>query len=149
MKDFKILLVEDNEGDIVLTLKAFELANIYNKIDVVKDGEKAVQFLKKEGAFQHAETPALVLLDINLPRLNGKEVLNIIKSDPQLKTIPVVMLTTSNSPKDIKDSYGDYANCYVTKPDNFHDFTLVIDSIKDFWLGIVKLPGTRDDIRIN
>lgn len=142
MKDIKILLVEDNEGDILLTRKAFEIANILNEIEVVKDGEKAVQFLRKEGNYHDVDTPQLILLDINLPKLNGKEVLSLIKNDLQLKTIPVIMLTTSNAQNDIVESYSHHANCYITKPDNFNDFVDVIDSLKHFWTDIVKLPKT-------
>ena len=144
MKDIKILLVEDNEGDILLTRKAFEIAGVDDEIEVVKDGEKAVQFLKKEGNYQDVETPQLILLDINLPKLNGKEVLSVIKNDLQLKTIPVIMLTTSNAQSDIVESYTHHANCYITKPDNFNDFVDVVESIKHFWSGIVKLPITMD-----
>ena len=144
MKDMKILLVEDNEGDILLTRKAFEIAGVDDEIEVVKDGEKAVQFLKKEGNYQDVETPQLILLDINLPKLNGKEVLSVIKNDLQLKTIPVIMLTTSNAQSDIVESYTHHANCYITKPDNFNDFVDVVESIKHFWSGIVKLPITMD-----
>ncbi|HSU51808.1 MAG TPA: response regulator [Segetibacter sp.] len=140
----KILLVEDNEGDILLTRKAFEIAGVDDEIEVVKDGEKAVQFLKKEGNYQDVETPQLILLDINLPKLNGKEVLSVIKNDLQLKTIPVIMLTTSNAQSDIVESYTHHANCYITKPDNFNDFVDVVESIKHFWSGIVKLPITMD-----
>src|SRR3954452_5370902 len=145
MKEVKILLVEDNEGDILLTIKALQEAEVYNSIEVVKDGEKAVQFLKKQGSYVDAETPGLILLDINLPRLNGKEVLHIIKSDDKLKHIPVIMLTTSNSESDILESYNYHANCYLTKPDNFLDFIEVGDSIKRFWFSAVKLPVAKND----
>lgn len=143
MKEVKILLVEDNEGDIILTLKALKKANIFNSVDVVKDGEKAVEFLSKEGLYKDAETPGIILLDINLPKLNGKEVLQIIKTNEQLKSIPVVMLTTSDSEKDILESYNQYANCYITKPNNFNDFIEVVGSIKHFWISTVKLPRAR------
>jgi two-component system, chemotaxis family, response regulator Rcp1 len=146
MKNARILLVEDNEGDIVLTLKALKEADIHNKIDVVKDGEKAVQYLKKEGTFTDAETPGLILLDINLPKLNGKEVLNMIKTDDKLKRIPVLMLTTSNSEDDIVDSYNHYANCYITKPNNFFEFIEVSESIKRFWFRTVKLPVEEKNV---
>jgi chemotaxis family two-component system response regulator Rcp1 len=145
MKEVKILLVEDNEGHILLTIKALQEAEVYNSIEVVKDGEKAVQFLKKQGSYVDAETPGLILLDINLPRLNGKEVLHIIKSDDKLKCIPVIMLTTSNSESDILESYNYHANCYLTKPDNFLDFIEVGDSIKRFWFSAVKLPVAKND----
>ena len=135
-----ILLVEDNEGDIILTLEAFKEARIHNNVDVVKDGEKAIQYLRKEGQYIHSYTPDLILLDINLPRLDGKEVLAYIKNDDVLKSIPVVMLTTSDSEKDIMDSYLRHANCYITKPVGFEHFMQVVLTIKDFWISIVRLP---------
>jgi len=140
IKEIHILLVEDNEGDIVLTLEALKEAKINNTIDVVRDGEKAMQFLRKEGEFVGVSTPDLVLLDINLPKLDGKEVLANIKNDEVLKVIPVVMLTTSDSEKDIFDSYHNHVNCYITKPVGFQSFIDVIHTIKDFWISIVQLP---------
>ena len=140
MKEIHILLIEDNEGDIVLTIEALKEAKINNTIDVVRDGEKAMQFLKKEGEFAGAATPDLVLLDINLPKLDGKEVLAKIKNDEVLKVIPVVMLTTSDSEKDIFESYHNHVNCYITKPVGFQSFIDVIHTIKDFWISIVQLP---------
>lgn len=142
-KDVRILLVEDNEGDIVLTLEALKEARIANSVDVVRDGEKAIRFLKKQGKFMNAETPDLILLDINLPKMDGIEVLNEIKTDDHLKVIPVVMLTTSDSEKDILKSYQSYANCYITKPVDFRNFLEVIQAIKDFWINIVQLPKTE------
>jgi two-component system, chemotaxis family, response regulator Rcp1 len=137
----RILLVEDNEGDIVLTMKAMEKTGMNNCIDVVRDGEKALGFLKKQGEFQDAQTPGLILLDINLPRLNGKEVLAIIKEMDDLRMIPVVMLTTSNAEADIRQSYFNHANCYITKPADFSEFMTVIHSLKQFWINIVSLPN--------
>ncbi|MEO6613797.1 MAG: response regulator [Chitinophagaceae bacterium] len=139
-KEIHILLIEDNEGDIVLTIEALKEAKINNTIDVVRDGEKAMEFLRKEGEFRHALTPDLILLDINLPKLDGKEVLSNIKNDEILKVIPVVMLTTSDSEKDIFDSYQNHVNCYITKPVGFESFIGVIHTIKDFWITIVQLP---------
>lgn len=141
-KEIKILFVEDNEGDIVLTLEALEAAKINNHITVLRNGEEALQFLLKEGKFKNAETPDLVLLDINLPRIDGKEVLSKIKSNKDLMTIPVVILTTSDSEKDILESYNNHANCYITKPVDFKKFMDVIHTIKDFWITIVQLPKT-------
>lgn len=138
----RILLVEDNEGDIVLTLKAFEKVNGHDFIDVVRDGEKAMQFLNKEGSFSDAETPSLILLDINLPKINGKEVLANLKNNQQLRLIPVIMLTTSSAETDVEQSYYNHANCFITKPGDFNNFMLVIQSIKDFWINIVRLPNT-------
>jgi CheY-like chemotaxis protein len=139
-KEIHILLIEDNEGDIVLTIEALKEARINNTIDVVRDGEKAMSFLKKEGEFSAATTPDLILLDINLPKIDGKEVLANIKNDERLKVIPVVMLTTSDSEKDIFESYHNHANCYITKPVGFQSFIEVIHTIKDFWITIVQLP---------
>ena len=139
--EIRILLVEDNEGDILLTLEALKEVRIGNEVDVVKDGDKALQFLKKEGEFKDANTPDLILLDINLPRTDGFEVLAVIKKDERLSVIPVIMLTTSDSEKDILESYQHHANCYITKPVNFENFMNVIQTIKDFWINIVKLPN--------
>jgi len=143
-KEIRILLVEDNEGDIILTLEALKEARIGNMIDVVRDGDEALRFLGKEGDFENQETPDLILLDINLPKVDGIEVLTIIKKDEHLKIIPVVMLTTSDSEKDIMESYQCHANCYITKPVNFVNFMEVIQAIKDFWINIVQLPKIED-----
>lgn len=143
-KEIKILLVEDNDGDIFLTLEALKEARIHNEIDVVKDGEKALQYLNKENEFANAETPDLILLDINLPKVDGKEVLAKIKNDDVLKVIPVVMLTTSDSERDIMDSYQNHANCYITKPVDFQKFIDVIQTVKNFWINIVQLPSANE-----
>jgi CheY-like chemotaxis protein len=139
-KEIRILLVEDNEGDIFLTLEALKEARVNNEIAVVKDGEKALQFLRKENEFANVETPDLILLDINLPKVDGKEVLARIKNDDFLKVIPVVMLTTSDSERDIMDSYQNHANCYITKPVDFQKFMNVVQTVKNFWINIVQLP---------
>lgn len=141
-KEVRILLIEDNEGDILLTLEALREARINNGIDVMKDGEKALRFLKKEGEYSDAATPGLILLDINLPKIDGIELLGYIKSDEQLKVIPVVMLTTSNAEKDIMASYANHANCFITKPVGFQNFMDVIYTIREFWVSIVQLPKT-------
>jgi CheY-like chemotaxis protein len=143
-KGVKILLVEDNEGDIVLTLEALKEAKINNVIQVVKDGEEALQYLRKQERFSNMETPDLILLDINLPKLNGKEVLAEIKKDEDLMIIPVVILTTSDSEKDILESYQYHANCYITKPVDFQKFMDVVRTIKDFWIDIVQLPNKKN-----
>lgn len=140
MDPVHILLVEDNEGDIILTLEAFNDVKLKNTVSVVRDGEEAVQYLNREGAFQDAIAPDFILLDINLPKMDGKEVLAYIKNHDRFKTIPVVMLTTSSSEKDIKDSYNAFANCYITKPVDFEKFIQVIRSIEEFWISIVQLP---------
>ncbi|MEO6683296.1 MAG: response regulator [Ginsengibacter sp.] len=136
----RILLVEDNEGDILLTLEAFKQAKIANPVEVVKDGEEALRYLAKEGEYIDAQTPDLILLDINLPKVDGLEVLSFIKNDEKLRIIPVVMLTTSDAEIDILQSYQEHANCYITKPVNFNNFMEVIQTIKDFWINIVQLP---------
>ena len=143
-KEISILLVEDTEGDIILTLEALKEAKIYNEINVVRDGDAALQYLNKEGEYQDAETPDLILLDINLPKMDGIEVLAKIKSNEGLMVIPVVMLTTSDSEKDIFQSYQSHANCYITKPVNFENFMEVIQTIKNFWINIVQLPKVKD-----
>lgn len=133
-------MVDDNEGDVLLTREALEEAKIVNRISVTYDGMEAIRFLKKVPPFTGCETPDLILLDINLPKMDGKEVLGIIKSDPDLKRIPVIMLTTSSSEKDILASYDNYANCYITKPVDLERFMEVVRTIEDFWISIVKLP---------
>jgi len=139
-KELHILLIEDNEGDILLTLEALKEARVSNQVDVVKDGEQAIQYLEKTGTFKTAHTPGLILLDINLPKIDGIEVLTYIKNDDHLKIIPVVILTTSDSEKDILQSYSNHANCYITKPVGFQNFMEVIYTLKDFWISIVQLP---------
>jgi len=141
MKPIQILLVEDNEGDILLTKEALTEGKIVNDVHVVRDGWEAMQFLKKEEGFEHAVTPDLILLDVNLPRLDGHEVLEKIKNDKELKMIPVVMLTTSSSASDILKSYGNHANCYITKPVEIDDFMSTVSGIEDFWISIVQLPS--------
>lgn len=138
MQQIHILLVDDNEGDILLTREALDDARIINKISIAYDGLEAIRFLKKDPG--GAETPDLILLDINLPKMNGTEVLGIIKSDPDLKRIPVIMLTTSSAEKDILASYDNHANCYITKPVDLDRFMDVVRTIEDFWISIVKLP---------
>lgn len=138
--EVKILLVEDNEGDIVLTTQALKRARLSNGINIARDGEEALKFLRKEKEFKNAGTPDLILLDINLPKIDGIEVLKEIKNDKNLKSIPVVMLTTSDSEIDIVKSYYNHANCYITKPVDFKNFMEVVQMIKDFWITIVKLP---------
>jgi CheY-like chemotaxis protein len=140
MQQIHILLVDDNEGDILLTREALDDARIVNKVSIAYDGLEAIRFLKKQPG--GANMPDLILLDINLPRMNGTEVLAIIKSDPELKRIPVIMLTTSSAEKDILASYDNHANCYITKPVDLDRFMAVVRMIEDFWISIVKLPKT-------
>lgn len=139
MKTIRILLVEDNEGDIVLTKEALADAKIKNEVVVVRDGEQALTHLNTRKDRPHM-LPDLVLLDINLPRIDGKEVLQAIKNDEVLKKIPVVILTTSSSDQDIREAYNKHANCFITKPVDLDKFFDVVKMIEDFWITIVKLP---------
>ena len=135
-----ILLVEDNRGDVLLTEKALQDAKVRNNLYVARNGVDALRFLHKEGEHAGAPRPDLILLDLNLPMKDGREVLAEIKGDPGLKRIPVVILTTSRAEEDILKAYDLNANCYVTKPVNFEQFMHVVRSIECFWLSIVKLP---------
>ncbi|GAC1451088.1 MAG: response regulator [Chamaesiphon sp.] len=140
-RPMKILLVEDNDGDIRLTKEALrEGSRLAYNINVVRDGVEALAFLRREGSYSSAVRPDIILLDLNLPRKNGKEVLAEIKQDDQLKRIPVVVLTTSKAEQDIVESYNLYANCYVTKPLNLEQFFEAVKSIEDFWLRVANLP---------
>ncbi len=139
-KPVEILLVEDNEGDIGLIEEVLEEAKIRNSLHIAKDGEEAMLFLHGEGRFSGSPRPDVILLDLNLPKKDGREVLREIKEDDVLKNIPVVILTTSGAEKDIHRSYDLHANAYVTKPLDFDQFIIVIKSIANFWLEIVKLP---------
>ena len=136
-----ILLVEDSPGDVRLTLEAVADAKISNNISVASDGVEALEFLRKEGEHSEATRPDLILLDLNMPRMDGRELLSIIKADDSLRTIPVVVLTTSQSEADILKSYDLQANCYITKPVDLDQFMVVVNSIQEFWLSIVKLPS--------
>jgi len=145
MKSIHILLVEDNEGDIMLIEEAFDEVNLTRDMSVLKDGEKAIKFLKKEGKYSDAGVPDLIILDVNLPRVNGHEVLQFIKFDEKLKHIPVIMLTTSSSDKDIMLSYENHANCYMTKPVEVDDFLAAISKIEEFWIRLAQLPHNAED----
>lgn len=139
-----ILLVEDNEGDAHLTQEALKKAKVRNRVHVAADGVEAMAFLKREGEFASAPRPDLVLLDLNLPNMDGREVLEAMKADANLRTIPVVVVTSSAAEQDIVRSYALNANCYVTKPVDLQQFFHVIGSVGDFWLDIVKLPPKDD-----
>jgi len=139
-KPIEILLVEDSPGDVRLTIEALKEAKVKNNLTVAKDGVEAVDFLLKKNQFKDATRPDLILLDLNLPRKDGRELLAEIKGDDNLKRIPIVILTTSNSESDILKTYDLHANCYITKPVNFEQFYTVIKSIEEFWMTIVKLP---------
>ena len=139
-KPIEILLVEDNKGDVGLIEEVFEEAKIRNRLHVAEDGEEAILFLHGEGKFSGSPRPDIILLDLNLPKKDGREVLREIKEDHNLKNIPVVILTTSGAEKDIFRAYELHANAYVTKPLDFDQFIRVVDSIVNFWLEVVKLP---------
>ena len=136
----RVLLVEDDPGDIELTKEAFSEAKLKIKIDVVTDGEAALEFIHGRGNYAERVKPDVILLDLNLPKINGKDVLAEIKKDDEHRKIPVVILTTSQAEEDIARSYGLGANCYITKPVGFADFLEVVQSIENFWFNVVKLP---------
>lgn len=140
MEAIEILLVEDNPGDVRLTREALRDSKIRNSLSVVEDGINALAYLRREGKFQNATRPDIILLDLNLPRKDGREVLSEIKGDPSLRRIPVVVLTTSDDERDIMQTYNLHANCYITKPVDFQQFITIVKSIEDFWFSIVKLP---------
>jgi CheY-like chemotaxis protein len=140
MESIHILLVEDNEGDVLLIREALEDGRVVNEMSVARDGEKAIRFLSQEGQYKDEKRPDLVILDINLPRKNGHEVLEFIKESDELKHIPVIMLTTSSSERDIVQSYKRHANCYITKPVEVDDFLKAVTSIENFWINLVQLP---------
>jgi CheY-like chemotaxis protein len=141
MKPAHILLVEDNEGDILLAAEAVSEISIANTISVVKDGWQAIQFLEKKENYSAESSPDIILLDINLPKMNGLEVVRHIKTSPHLRHIPVIIFTTSASARDISQSYENYANCFITKPVEVGDFLRTIASIVTFWVSIVQLPN--------
>lgn len=141
-RPIEILLVEDNPGDVRLTREALQDAKVLNNLYVAGDGFEALAFLNRQGKYKNAVRPGLILLDLNLPQKDGREVLAEIKVDPDLRRIPVVILTTSKAEEDILKTYDLHANCYITKPVDFEKFLEVIQAIEDFWLSIVKLPRT-------
>lgn len=139
-KPIDILLVEDNPGDVRLTKEALKEGKIKNNLFVAHDGVEALEYLNQEGEHAHAVRPDLILLDLNMPRMDGREVLEKIKNEPDLRRIPVVILTTSKSEEDIVKSYDLHANCYITKPVDLDQFINVVKTVEDFWLTVVKLP---------
>jgi chemotaxis family two-component system response regulator Rcp1 len=147
VKPIEILLVEDNPGDVRLTKEALKEAKVINHLTVLKDGVEALTFLRREGQYANAPRPHLILLDLNLPKKDGREVLAEIKDDEKLKRIPVVVLTTSQNEQDVLKTYNLHANCYVTKPVDLEQFITVVKSIEDFWLGIVVLPKNGNQVR--
>jgi CheY-like chemotaxis protein len=139
-----ILLVEDNPGDILLTTEMLKDTKVSNVVNVVTNGEEALEFLRKKGRFFEAPTPDLVLLDLKLPKLNGHEVLAQMKEDIRLRCIPVVVLTSSDADDDVLKAYSEHANCYVTKPVGLDQFAKIVKSIDDFWLSVVRLPTRKN-----
>jgi len=138
----QVLLVEDDPGDVLMTREAFEDNKVANELHVVSDGAEALAFLRKEGEFAGVPTPDLVLLDLNLPRMDGREVLAAVKADAELRQIPIVVLTTSEAEEDVLRSYALHANAYVTKPVDFDRFIEVVRKIDDFFVSVVRLPNS-------
>jgi len=136
----EILLIEDNPGDVRLTREALREGKIINNLTVVSDGVQALEFLRQNNGHAGAKRPDLILLDLNLPRMDGRELLAQVKEDPDLKCIPVVVISSSSSQVDVLRSYNLHANCYISKPVDLEQFVRVVKSIEDFWMGIVKLP---------
>jgi len=139
-RPIEILLVEDNPGDVRLTQEALKEDKVHNNLHVVGDGMEALAWLRREGKYADSPRPDIILLDLNLPKKDGREVLSDIKTDVELRRIPVVVLTTSRAEEDVLKAYDFNANCYITKPVDLEQFIKVVQSIKDFWLTIVKLP---------
>ena len=137
----EVLLVEDNPGDVRLTREALKEGKVCNNLSVVRDGVEALAFLRRQGQYGDAPRPDVILLDLNLPRKDGREVLEEVKADPALRSIPVVVLTSSEAERDIVQAYALHANCYITKPVDLDQFIRVVKSIEDFWFSIVRLPA--------
>ena len=140
MRPINILLVEDSPTDVLITREALESAKVINNLQVAEDGVEALAILRRQGRYADSLRPDLILLDLNLPRKDGREVLHEIKNDDLLKMIPVVVLTTSKAEEDVMKAYGEHANCYITKPVDFLEFAAVIKSIERFWFAVVTLP---------
>ena len=140
----EILLVEDNPGDVRLTKEALKEGKVYSNLHTVKDGVEAMEFLRRKGKYKEVPRPDIILLDLNLPKKDGREVLEEIKTDDDLKRIPVVVLTTSKAEEDVLRTYNLHANCYVTKPVDLEQFIVVVKSIDMFWLTVVTLPNGKD-----
>jgi CheY-like chemotaxis protein len=142
VRPIEVLLVEDDEGDVLMTREALEEGKVINNLNVVGDGVEAVEYLRRAGSYASAPRPDLVLLDLNLPKRDGRQVLEDIKGDPELRRIPVVVLTTSEAEEDVLRSYDLHANAYVTKPVDFDRFVQVIQQIDDFFISVVRLPAS-------
>lgn len=145
LSPIEILLVEDNPDDVELTTRSFKKARMQNRVSVAGDGAEALAFLRREGKYSGAPRPDIILLDLNLPKMSGQELLEKIKKDPALSDIPVIILTTSKSEEDIIGAYKLHSNCFITKPVLMEDFDRVIRTLQDFWFVIVKLPPKRKD----
>jgi CheY-like chemotaxis protein len=143
LRVIRILLVEDNPGDVRLIQEVFLEGKIFNSLDITRDGEEAVNYLHQQGVYKNTPNPDLILLDLNLPKKNGYEVLNEIKTDEHLRHIPVIILTASAAEEDIARAYNQYANCFLTKPIDLNQFITVVQQIKAFWLSIVQLPMSQ------
>lgn len=142
-RPIEILMIEDNPGDVRLTKEVLKDSKLHNRLNIARDGMEALQYLRREQSYETAVRPDLILLDWNLPGKNGSEVLREIKEDPELRSIPVVVLTSSEAEEDIVKAYDGYANCYITKPLGLDQFIQVVKSIEDFWFTIVKFPGRK------
>lgn len=138
-----ILIVDDSADDIEFTLAALQGTKLANDINVVNDGVEAMEYLRREGKYKSVRKPSLVLLDLNMPRKDGREVLTEMKADPEFRQIPVVILTTSQAEEDIVRSYDLHANCYISKPVDLQSLSKIVQSIDDFWFGVVRLPPAR------
>ncbi len=146
MSPIEILLVEDNPGDVRLTQEALKEGKVNNALNVVEDGLEAMNYLQRKAPYENATRPDMILLDLNLPKMNGREVLAEIKADEDLKSIPVIILTTSDAEEDIVKTYSLHANCYIRKPVDLSQFIKVIKIIEEFWLTIVKLPSIENPL---
>ena len=144
LRPINILLVEDNPGDVRLVREGLKESKVSNEMAVATDGEEATLYLKRQGKYAGVPLPDLILLDLNLPKKNGKEVLADIKSDPELRSIPVIVLTSSQAAQDVAQSYDNHVNCYIVKPVGFDEFLKIVNNIRDFWFMIVKLPGNGE-----
>lgn len=145
MKPVQILLIEDNEGDILLTTEALKETKIMSELTVIKDGWEAIQYMEEKGKYGNRILPDIILLDVNLPKMNGQEVLLSLKSNDKTKNIPIIILTTSSSKRDIVESYANKANCFITKPVEAANFLEVISSIENFWISVAQLPNGMEN----
>ena len=141
-RPIEILMIDDNPGDVALTRRALERCKIANVLNVVADGESAIAYLKRREGYEDSVTPQLIMLDLNLPGMDGREVLEAIKADPALRSIPVVVMTSSQAEEDIVRSYESHANCYISKPIDIEGFKTAVEAIDRFWFSIVRLPNS-------